>query len=189
MKAKTVVEKFGFYEEKEPESIYPFSPVYRITNAEQDLVIKKTQHPILKAARLMEYTADLKNQGVKVVVPVTLPVENPMSINEDTFVVYPFVDGSAYKGEDWEIEEAGRMLGKIHSFSPVTNEYKLGVYNVFDFNEAEVKESASRIVKHARIWDINIYTELEEQLMQSVNSQDELKSSGLPLLMILKPTI
>lgn len=96
MNAKAVVEKFGFCVIEEPVSIYPFSPVYRISRSKRDFIVKKTQHPIIKAKRLMEYTNMLKKHGVNIVVPVNLATENPTSIGEETYVVYPFITGEFY---------------------------------------------------------------------------------------------
>ncbi|MDQ0427539.1 spectinomycin phosphotransferase [Planomicrobium stackebrandtii] len=180
MNAKSIVEKFGFHPKEEPVSIYPFSPVYRITSFSKNFIVKQTQNPILKARRLMEYTNNLRKQGVKVVVPAILATENPMSIGEETYVVYPFIAGEFYSGRDVEIKDAGRMFGKIHSLSSSKNEFELDPYNVFDFNEAEVKDSVKNIIKNAAAWDIEISPKLESRLMQSVSNQGELKNARLP---------
>ncbi|WKA52664.1 aminoglycoside phosphotransferase family protein [Planococcus liqunii] len=179
MKAKEIVKEFGFEGEEEPVSIYPFSPVYRMTRPEGDFIVKKTQHPIEKAHRLLRYTSTLNEQGVEVIVPAKIQAENPRTFDEETYVVYPFIQGVPYTGQDWEITEAGRLLGRIHSLSPVDNEFGLDTYDVFDFTEDEVKESFQHIVQHAAPYGLTINPLLEVRLLQAVRQQDELKQAGL----------
>lgn len=179
MKAKTIVKSFGFEVEEEPVSIYPFSPVYRMKRPEGDFIVKKTQHPIEKANRLMRYTRILNEQGVDVVTPAKIQSENPRTIDKETYVVYPFVQGVPYTGQDGEIVEAGRLLGRIHALSPADNEYALDIYNVFDFTEVEVKESFQHIEQNAASHGITMNPILEVRLLQAVRQQEELKQAGL----------
>ncbi|MBZ5201843.1 aminoglycoside phosphotransferase family protein [Planomicrobium chinense] len=179
MKAKEIVKNFGFETEDEPVSIYPFSPVYRMIRPEGDFIVKKTQHPIEKANRLMRYTKTLNEQGVDVVIPSKIQAENPRTFGEETYVVYPFVQGVPYTGKEWEIKEAGRLLGRIHALSPTDNKYELDIYDVFDFTENEVKESFQHIVQNAAPYGLTIKPELEIQLLQAVRQQEELKQAGL----------
>lgn len=179
MKAKEIVKNFGFEGEEEPVSIYPFSPVYRLKRPGGDFIVKKTQHPIQKAHRLMRYTKTLNEQGVAVIIPSKIPAENPKTFDDETYVVYPFIQGEPYRGEDWEIKEAGRLLGRIHSLSSTDNEFELDPYNVFDFTENEVKESFRHIVQNAVPHGITINPQLEVQLLQAVRQQQELKQAGL----------
>ncbi|HSI68056.1 MAG TPA: phosphotransferase [Planococcus sp. (in: firmicutes)] len=180
MNAKTIVNSFGFHVEEEPVSIYPFSPVYQLERPEGEFIVKKTQTPIAKANRLMNYTKFLKTNGVDVVTPAEEPTENPMVVGDATYVVYPFIKGETYSGQDREIIEAGRLLGRIHGLSPVDNEFELDSYDVYDFNEREVNESFQNIVKNAAPFGMEIYPELEAQLIGAVHRQEKLKQSGLP---------
>lgn len=179
MNAKIIVKNFGFEIEEEPVSIYPFSPVYRLERPEGDFIVKKTQHPIQKANRLMRYTNTLNRQGVRVVMPAEIPTENPMTFDEETYVVYPFIKGEHYLGKNHEIKEAGRLLGRIHSLSPSENKFELDTYDVFDFTEDEVKESFQKIVQNASPYGTAINQELEVRLLQAVHQQEELKKAGL----------
>ncbi|AQU79279.1 MULTISPECIES: aminoglycoside phosphotransferase family protein [Planococcus] len=179
MKAKTIAKNFGFELEEEPISIYPFSPVYRLKRPEGDFIVKKTQHPIQKANRLMKYTKTINKQGIEVIIPAKIPVENPRTFDEETYVVYPFIHGESYIGKDWEIQEAGRLLGRIHALSPVNNEFELDIYNVFDFTEEEVTESFQHIVQNAAPHGITINPKLEVRLLQAVRQQAELKQADL----------
>ncbi len=179
MDGKTIVKHFGFEVEDEPVSIYSFSPVYRLVRPEGDFIVKKTQHPIQKANRLINYTKRLKRDGVNVVTPAKVPAENPMTFDEETYVVYPFIKGEPYLGKNHEIKEAGRLLGRIHSLSPLENDIKLDAYDVFDFNEEEVKESFQNIMQNAAAHDIAINPELEVRLLKAVQQQEELEQGGL----------
>lgn len=180
MNAKTIVKKFGFEAEKEPVSIYPFSPVYRVAGTEGDFIIKKTQHPIQKAHHLMDYIKKLNEQGIEVVTPAKIPANNPMTFEENTFVVYPFITGEPYSATPHEIMEAGRLLGRIHSLSSSGNEFELEEYDVYDFTEEEVDESFQDIVENAAPHGIVIGLELKSRLLKAVYQQEELKEIALP---------
>ncbi|MEC5425716.1 phosphotransferase [Virgibacillus sp. C22-A2] len=179
-----VLSRFGFHTDEEPVSIYPFSPVYRVARKSEDLIIKKTQGPIERAQRLMRYTSNLKENGINVVTPVQLNKENPQTMGDDTYVVYPFIKGTVYTGEANEIYLAGKLLGKIHSLSPKENVYQLEEYDVYDFSLDEVVESMKNIGKNAA--DNNFYIErmqLKQKLIHIISQQKDLKESGLPNVM------
>lgn len=181
MTGKEVLEKFGFYMENEPVSIYPFSPVYRIQIGDQDLVVKRTQK---RPQPLVNYTTYLYKKGIKVVVPVKLKMDNPQTIGDETFVVYPFISGTVYTGKDNEIYEAGKLLGNIHRLSPAENVFQLGVYDVYDFTIDEVVESVEDIEKHAKHNNFKLNPQLlQERLTQIVSRQEDLQRSGLPMVM------
>lgn len=178
MNGKDVLNKFGFDIKEEPVSIYPYSPVYRVKHEERDVIVKRTQE---HAERLMEYTSMLKRNVVKVVTPVKLDEENPQRIGEYNFVVYPYIEGTAYTGSDREIFEAGQLLGKIHSLSPDSNTYGLPEYDVYDFNQDEVEESMAAITKHIREAQLTFDLEsLRDVLQEAVIVQGELQQTDLP---------
>ncbi|MFS0877383.1 phosphotransferase [Solibacillus isronensis] len=168
---------FGFDVEEEPVSIYPYSPVYRVKYGDQDVVIKRTQS---RAESVMSYTNMLKDKGINVVTPVKLQVDNPQKYEDTNYVVYPFIEGQKYSGKDNEIYEAGKMLGQIHSYSPVSNEYNLLEYDVYDFNEEEVEESMEAIIQHAEKAGISIDPGLKTKLLGSVANQQEFYDAELP---------
>jgi len=184
MNGLPVLKKFGFHTQEEPVSIYPFSPVYRVNSERNDFIVKKTQRPIERALRLMSYTTNLKGNGVNVVTPVSLSVENPQSIGEDTYVVYPYIKGAQYSGKDEEIIAAGKLLGKIHSLSPKVNTFELEEYDVFDFNNDEVAESVQNIEKNAARYDFKYESiHLKRKLEEVVTQQEDLKNSGLQFVL------
>lgn len=179
MKSQAMAAIFGFDVEEELVSIYPFSPVYRIRNSQGEFILKKTQTPISKANRLMMYTKNLGEKGINVVVPASIATKNPKSIEDVCYVVYPFIEGAPYSGKSVEIKEAGRLLGKIHALSAAENKFALDTYNVYDFTEAEAKESFKRIRRNADLHGGVITPKLEVLLMRAVQQQEELKQTGL----------
>ncbi|KRG13663.1 serine kinase [Virgibacillus soli] len=177
MNGKELLNIFGFEVKEEPRSIYPFSPVYRVRCDNNDVVVKRTQ---TRAENVMAYTAMLKNNGINVVTPVKLDVANPQKYEDTNFVVYPFIEGRKYTGKEKEIYESGKLLGQIHSFSPLLNTYNLIEYDVYDFNQKDVEESMAAIKQHANKACVEIDTRLKERLLESVVIQEELKHAGLP---------
>lgn len=180
MSAKNIVKSFGFKVEDEPVSIYPFSPVYQVESPEGEFIVKKTRSPIQKAHRLMDFITRLHEQGVAVVTPAKISAGNPLVIDETTYVVYPFIHGEPYNGQNSEIKESGKLLGRIHSVSSPENEFELDVYDVFDFTEEEVEESFQKIVANATFNEVNIDSELKARLLKAVRQQAGLENAGLP---------
>ena len=177
MSGKEILNIFGFDVQDEPTSIYPFSPVYRVKHGENDVIVKRTQR---RADSVMAYIKMLKEKGIQVVTPVQLSVENPQKYEDTNFVVYPYIEGAKYTGNEQEIYEAGKLLGKIHSVSPTSNTYELLEYNVYDFNEQEVEESMESILQHAKKVGIEIAPDLKRKLIESVANQQILSNVGLP---------
>ena len=177
MNGREILNIFGFEAEEEPVSIYPYSPVYRVKYGDQDVVVKRTQR---RAANVMSYTNMLREQGINIVTPVTLQADNPQKYEDTYYVVYPFIEGRKYTGKEREIYEAGKMLGRIHSYSPVSNTHNLLDYDVYDFNQQEAEESLEAIIQHAAKAGIEIDSRLKTRLLESVANQQELYNAGLP---------
>ena len=177
MTGKEILNIFGFEVKEEPLSIYPYSPVYRVKYGDEDVVVKRTQS---RAESVISYIKMLKDKGINVVTPVELQVDNPQKYEDTNFVVYPFIQGKKYSGKKQEIYEAGKMLGEIHSFSPVSNAYNLLEYDVYDFNKQEVEESMEAITQHADKVGVEIDSKLKTKLLESVACQQELSEAGLP---------
>ncbi len=177
MSVKTILKSFGIYSKEEPTSIYPFSPVYHVDN----YIAKRTQRPLLFAQRLMEYTSMLAANDVSVVTPVKGISPNPKQVQNDIYVVYPFIDGDVYIGEPEQIQAAGALLGQIHALSPSVNTYQLKPYDVYDFYDSEVEDSIRNITNLTKQHDVAIHTSrLNEKLIQIVNQQETIKDIGLP---------
>ncbi|PKR76848.1 serine kinase [Halalkalibacillus sediminis] len=181
MKASSILNHFYIKTDVEPESIYSFSPVYKINHNQRELILKTTQHPLDRAENLVDYTNYLHKKGVSVVTPVHIDAPNPQTIGEDTFVVYPFIQGTTYSGTLSEIYKAGKLLGQIHSLAPVENEYRLPVYDVYDFNSEEIKGSIANIKEYSDQERVPINIDLlEKKFLQAVENQEQLKNSKLP---------
>lgn len=174
---KEILNKFGFKVKEEPLSIYPFSPVYHVKYGEYGVVVKRTQS---RANSVIAYTTMLKDNGVNVVTPVELSVDNPQKCEDANFVVYPFIEGIGYSAKENEIFKVGKLLGQIHSLSPTYNTYDLYEYDVYDFNQQEVEESMDAIVQHAEKAEVEIDRRLKPKLLESVANQEELYHVGLP---------
>ncbi|SES65793.1 spectinomycin phosphotransferase [Oceanobacillus limi] len=178
MTGKKIIQQFGFEEEDEPKSIYPFSPVYKVKAGDQDYIIKRTQ---TNYKGLINYTRMLSSEGIPVVTPVSLTEDNPQLIEDDAYVVYPFIHGSSYGAKKDKIYEAGKLLGKIHALSPAENQYGLGEYDVYDFNEEEVTESVEAIAKHATKFQADIdANKLQKKFIRIMENQNALKNAELP---------
>lgn len=181
MTGKEILEAFGIEADGEPESIYPFSPVYLVKRESGDIIIKRTQSLFKHGKQLMTYTRMLKRNGIPIVTPVPIEMENPRNIGDATYVAYPYIIGDTYTGAEREIYEAGVLLGKIHALSSDVNSYDLITYDVFDFNNQEVETSVQNIEALARKYDVHINNQkLKEKLLKAVSQQEELKNSELP---------
>lgn len=182
MNAKDIFNKFGLEIDKEPISIYPYSPVYKAQIGNQEAIIKKTQRPLDAAQKLMQYIKSLNMAQINIVTPVVADTfANPQAIEEDVFVMYPFIEGYTYTAKDEEIYAAGQLLGKIHYSSPKTNDYQLPVYDVFDFTKQEVTEHMRAIRHHIQHTRHDLSVDLmEEKLIQAVNQQTPLQEAQLP---------
>ncbi|MDQ0350312.1 spectinomycin phosphotransferase [Alkalibacillus filiformis] len=176
MNSKDLIQAFGFNVDQEQESIYPFSPVYKV----DDFIIKRTQFPIKQANQFVRYLNHLHDHGVPVVTPVNLDGSNPLQIADECYVCYPFIDGSEYKGIKKEIKQAGKLLGKIHSLASRDNTYELEEYDVFDFYGNEVDEHIAEIEKLNSQYESGLNIDrLKEIFSEAVTKQDYLKNAPI----------
>ncbi|TQL74639.1 Ser/Thr protein kinase RdoA (MazF antagonist) [Stackebrandtia endophytica] len=109
-----VFEYFGAEDVPET-SCYAWAPVYPCRVGDARVVIKRTRSRSETAAAVAGWTTGLREAGVATVAPVTLPVANPAKVDDEYWVVYPFLDGEVYSGEAGQIAAAGRLLGRIHA--------------------------------------------------------------------------
>jgi spectinomycin phosphotransferase len=176
----SVFEHFGFEYQNPDQSIYPFSPVFKI----KDLILKKTRSPIESAYSLHQWCEELEASGVSVVTPVTLPMENPVTIDEEVWVVYPFIDGKPYTGSLSQIKAAGEMLGKMHALNTGTLKnlpsYSWPDETIFD-SFTEDFDSLRNITSKAK-YDLSKQTIkiLEKACHEFDNDCTTLKDANLP---------
>ncbi|MDF1664218.1 MAG: aminoglycoside phosphotransferase family protein [Planctomycetota bacterium] len=102
-----------------PESLYAYSPVYRLSKGGRDWVLKRAAKDPKRAKAVCSWLASLTAQACKVVSPETFPGENPrrfrMGEEAEMWVVYPFIEGIPYTGSQAQFRQAGALLGQIHS--------------------------------------------------------------------------
>ncbi|MED3738724.1 aminoglycoside phosphotransferase family protein [Virgibacillus pantothenticus] len=181
MQAIKILEQFHISATKKPVSIYPYSPVYHVHYEGEDVIVKKTQKTLERARALAAYTQFLQENGVLVVSPIKMDVDNPQEIGPDCYVVYPFIKGEKYRASNEQIYTAGALLGKIHALSPAKDPYLLSSYNVYDFTNEEVEESVQSIAKHAQTNHVSLnIAVLKEKLLSCVSMQTELRQLSLP---------
>jgi Ser/Thr protein kinase RdoA (MazF antagonist) len=181
MDAKKVLNTFQFDVKGEPESIYPFSPVYKVNKGEMWYIVKKTRSPMEKAISIVNFIKRLHKNGVPIVTPVQMEVDNPQQIDDLIWVVYPYIDGTTYSGKDLEIYEAGRLLGQIHSLSSTNNDEGLSTYNEFGFKEQEIANDLKKIKGYADHRGITLDDDLlSKQMFSIIDQQASLKSLILP---------
>lgn len=181
MRGEKVLKAFLFDITEEPKSIYSFSPVYKVEQGNKSYIVKKTQSPIEKAMRIVNFVERLHKLGVPIVTPVPMRVDNPQQVDETVWVVYPFIEGKAYTGEDKEIYEAGKLLGHIHSLSSSNNDHDLGIYDEFDFEKKELTEDLETIKGYTEKRGITLDDEdIKREMQNVIEQQDALKALELP---------
>lgn len=105
-----------FGAEQVPErSIYLWSPVFPCLIAGRSAIVKRARRTAEGACAVAAVTRDWLASGIAVVTPLELSVANPVQLDEQSWVAYPFVDGDRYSGRGPEIEAAGALLGRIHA--------------------------------------------------------------------------
>ncbi len=117
-----IVRAFGFQLPSDTllSSISPDAPVYRLSQATGDWIVKRTQRPLARGRAVAAWTQMLAAQGLPIVTPARGFGDNPRAFTtsdpgDDVWVVYPFIAGSAYRGDPRQIAAAGNLLGAIHA--------------------------------------------------------------------------
>lgn len=123
---QAVFERFGIPAQ---ESIYPYAPVFR----GDGVVVKRTHNP----AGMGRWTRSLAARGI----PVVTPAAGPYTIEDDTWVAYPWIEGRPYAAGD--VEAAGDLLGRIH----VEETRELESFQWPDHDEASVQEDLDGLAK------------------------------------------
>lgn len=93
----------------EPASLTPFAAVHRCrTAAGEEAVLKRTASA---AAAMARWLRALDAAGVDVVVPLA----EAQVLGEETWVLYPYIDGESYSGTTEQLRAAGDLLGRLHA--------------------------------------------------------------------------
>jgi spectinomycin phosphotransferase len=98
---------------------------------DRKVIIKKTKKEGDRARKLISFQGSLINKGVSLVSPVLFKGEDHHMIEENRWVVYPFINGPHYTGNQDEIFRAGQLLGQIHMHSKdiFTHGFSLSSYD------------------------------------------------------------
>lgn len=169
MDAKKLLQQFGLQVSEAPQSIYPYSPVFKIGS----VIVKRTQ----KKHDLTLFLEDLQRRAIAIVAPIA-----PRQLFEERiFTMYPFVEGRIYNESLEDIQAAGRLLGKIHAASASTNVYSLDVYDVYDFTLEELAEDLATIQQHA-VESKREFVLATDILEAAVLRQQELAQQPLPMV-------
>jgi Ser/Thr protein kinase RdoA (MazF antagonist) len=104
------------------ESIYPYAPVYHLSNTDGDWIVKRTQKPLARGQAVAAWAQTLAARGIQIITPAKNFGHNPRAFKlendlEEIWVVYPFIAGNSYSGTTVQIAAAGSLLGQIHAAS------------------------------------------------------------------------
>lgn len=117
VKYKKIFETLGVkIDDFDDESIYEFAPVFKGNDRDgQSIIVKRTAQNPQRARCLARWTKALSSSGVKVVTPVEGLALNPIEVDSEMWVAYPFVKGRSYNGSKDDISESGKLLAMLHS--------------------------------------------------------------------------
>jgi Ser/Thr protein kinase RdoA (MazF antagonist) len=152
-----IVRAFGFQlpSDQELESIYPYAPVYRLSNAQGDWIVKRTQKPLARGRAIAAWTQALATQGIQIITPARSFGENPRAFHtsdqsDEVWVVYPFVAGIAYTGDATQIGAAGGLLGEIHAIGAQEDFGLKRDETMVAIEAAEIEQDIEGILQYVR---------------------------------------
>ncbi|MBI9012066.1 MAG: phosphotransferase [Clostridiales bacterium] len=96
-------------------SLYKYAPVFKVRINDQFFVLKKTKKDEMQVSKLLVFEKHLASNNIPVVIPIKRFDEETHLVNEERWVLYPFVEGAPYNGSVDHIRKAGDLLGKIHA--------------------------------------------------------------------------
>lgn len=138
MRLTTLLNAFDLPESASAASLHEQAPVWAVTTPKGCAVLKRTSSRHGEA--IAAWSRALALGGVGIVVPLGGPLRLPDGTSEETWIMYPFVAGTRYRGEAHEIAAAGRLLGDIHAFEP-SRSFGLSEHpSVRAFGRAELDE-------------------------------------------------
>jgi len=185
--AKTAAEAFGFSLDQNISSLSAYGAVYRLSKNDRLWVLKRTGYPHSNASSLEGWLRALSALGIEVVSPAEKFAPNPRTVHgaRGDWVIYPYIEGSPYRGEANQIELAGRLLGQIHSAGADLGEDLLVKEHlpIHDDNwrQNEITKAKNLVSKAAP----ELAVQFEERLNQHVHCHDRsidiLSQAALPL--------
>ncbi|TDE45299.1 hypothetical protein E1295_24370 [Nonomuraea mesophila] len=141
-----VFKHFAVDEADRPEqSCYQYAPVFPVRLGDGKAVIKRTTGPASAAAAIARWVAALAGQGVGVVTPLPLPMDNPAQVGDRFWVAYSWVGGRPYTGSAHDVAAAGDLLGRIHAARPAADGHEDGMpeFGWPDHDAASVEEDVT----------------------------------------------
>lgn len=119
MNPHDAVASFAFDQPDAPVSLYEYAPVFRVRDRHGNWVLKRTGLVHSSGTAIGEWLTALRQYGVNVVAPTAHLAPNPRRLSDGIeWVVYPFIEGTNYRGDAGQIGDAGRLLGKMHAADP-----------------------------------------------------------------------
>lgn len=176
MNARDILNKFGCIEVRNLKKISRWSSVYYFEYNSKKAILKKTKSNENEAANLIKWERFLFSNQVNIVTPIT----PTLKVEDDNWVIYPFIRGNNYGGMSNELYSAGMLLGKIHLLSDLwytdLNEYVWPNHNnksiqedINSLYELSNKVKSDLGLSHIITW-----------LNEHQNREQLLKASGLP---------
>ena len=151
MKYSAILDSFGVtIREENLNSLYDYAPVYRFNYGDRNYVLKRTGVRSQGKA-IADWTSYLVSQGIKSVAPVKEFGQNPRQFfnqknnTKENWVIYPFIEGIPYTGNNTQILAAGKLLGRIHT-AGMENLFQLKVNKTVVAIEAKKIESEIKVV-------------------------------------------
>ena len=166
--------------------MYKYAPVFKCTAGDVSVIIKRTKPEEDQAKKLFAWTNRLKDRNISVVTPVDRRGKNPLKVNDDLWVMYPYIEGRKYNGSQKDIKKAGELLGFIHAAGENSRTLGSGFqWKNYDHEfKEEVLEDLQLITKQ---YQGRIKEELFEKLKKSI--KDLLERDFAPLKGIELPTV
>lgn len=168
------------------ESIYKYAPVFKCKAGDATVILKRTKPDEDKARSLFSWTKDLQARNIEVVTPMKRKGKNPIQVDDDLWVMYPYIEGRKYNGSMEDIKRAGELLGRIHAVGENKKTLLSGFsWDIYDNDfRKEVKEDLLSIAKNyqgsvnAQAWR-NLKRSIENLIQSDFAA---LKSVDLPMV-------
>ncbi|WP_284218063.1 phosphotransferase [Agaribacter marinus] len=175
-----VYEYFGL--SRDVGSIYKYAPVFQHVIDGKKVIIKKTKEQIDRLAPLINWQKKLSENGINTIHPLRFNDKLIHSIDDENWVVYPFIEGDRYQSTQEQIYTAGELLGRVHSTSDSV--FKHG-FSWEDYDEEFYDEILDDIEKISLRYPREFNSEAGKKLFDNVkslasNKFDCLKTRELP---------
>lgn len=174
----TVLEHFGL---EKAQSIYAFSPVYKAWSPalQQWVVLKQTRNNLHHAKGIQAWTQALNQEKVPCVQAISDLAPNPRYLEEQYWVVYPFIEGEPYNGRLSQIEAAGAYLGQLHQLNET---FALPAYSWPLQDKASLEEDRQGLLQLQNTLQDTIAPALFQWLEQHPNLHGYLHQAKLPYI-------